>query len=118
MLSKISLVFGGALTLLPHLAFSAVKVSAGSVELPSADIESICRDARSETVPEMRSSAYQACVRDERSAFEQLRQGWGHYPADARLTCMEAGDVVPLSYVELQTCLEMQPGGNLAVGVP
>lgn len=118
MLSKTNLAFACALAVVPHLAFAAVNTSAGGVELPKANVESICWDAGSEAVPEMRSSSYEACVRDERSAFEQLRQGWAHYPADARLTCMEPGDVVPLSYVELQTCLEMQPGGKLAVGVP
>ena len=34
------------------------------------------------------------------------------------MTCAEPGDEVPVSYVELQTCLDMQPGGSLTFQGP
>ena len=124
MLRKINLAFVGALTVLPHLAFAA-DITIPSVDittpketsLPTANIESECRDAQATIDPELRSSAYEACVRDERSAFEQLRQRWAHFSTAARDTCIWPNGGVSLSYVALQTCLEMQPGGSLAVGV-
>jgi hypothetical protein len=123
MLSRINLAFVGALTLLPHLAFAAeitipsVDIAApkDTTSLPTVNIEGECRDAQATIDPELRSSAYEACVRDERSAFQQLRQQWAHYSAEARDTCIWPDSEV--SYVALQTCLEMQPGGSLAVGV-
>ena len=54
MLSKINLACIGALTLLPHLAFAA------GVTLPTANIESMCRDAQSAALPESKASAFQA----------------------------------------------------------
>lgn len=135
MLSRVNLALVGALIILPHAAFAADNSPNRSVEiaipqdpivgprtsvptsLPTANIESECRGAQATIDPELRSSAYDACVRDERSAFEQLRQRWAHYPAEARATCVWPDSGVSLSYVALQTCLEMQPGGSLAVGV-
>jgi hypothetical protein len=123
MLSRINLAFVGALTILPHFAFAA-EITIPSVDiaapkettsLPTVNIESECRDGQATIDPELRSSAYEACVRDERSAFQQLRQQWAHYSAEARDTCIWPDSEV--SYVALQTCLEMQPGGSLAVGV-
>jgi hypothetical protein len=104
-LSKIDLACVGALTLLPRLAFAA-----GAV-LPTADIESMCRDAQSAALPESKRSAFQTCVNDERKAFKELQQKWASFPAKARATCAEPNGM-SISYVELQTCLEMQPGGN------
>jgi len=135
MLSKVNLAFVGALTVLPHAALAADNYPSPSVEiaipkdpiagpgvsvptsLPTTNIESECQDAQSTIDPELRSSAYEACVRDERSAFDGLRRGWAHYSADARATCVWPESGILTSYVALQTCLEMQPGGSLAVGV-
>ena len=120
---KAIIAFVGALTVLPHLAFAAaitipsvdIMAPKDTMSLPTANLESECRDAQTAIDPELRSSAYEACVRDERAAFQQLRQRWAHYPAEARVTCVWPDSEV--SYVALQTCLEMQPGGNRAVGV-
>ena len=135
MLSKVNLAFVGALTVLPHAALAADNYPSPSVEiaipkdpiagprvsvptsLPTTNIESECQDAQSTIDPELRSSAYEACVRDERSAFDGLRRGWAHYSADARATCVWPESGILTSYVALQTCLEMQLGGSLAVGV-
>ena len=105
LLSKINLAWVGALTLLPHLA-----VAAGAT-LPTANIESMCQDERSAATPESKASAFQSCVNDERKALNELRRKWARYPTNARVTCAEPNGI-PISYVELQTCLEMQPGGS------
>jgi hypothetical protein len=133
MLSKINLACVGALTLLPHLAFAADATGPWSIETvapddatmaaaerpPTVSIDSICRDAQSAALPESKSAAYQSCARDESTAFKQLRQNWARYSTDDRVTCAEPGDDgVAISYVELQTCLEMQPGGSLTTQGP
>jgi hypothetical protein len=114
MLRKIFLAFVGAMTILPHAAFAVVALTDSP---PTANIERICGNARSAALPESKSSAYETCIHDERLSLEQLRQRWTSYPAGARATCVEPPGV-PISYVELQTCLEMQPGGSLIIGVP
>ena len=132
MLGKVSLAWLGALAVLPGLALAADGAYPGSMEsaapdeasvaladsLPTASIESICRDAQSAALPESKAAAYQACVHDERAAYDQLRQKWARYSAKARVTCAEPGDGAQISYVELQTCLDMQPGGSLTVEGP
>ena len=121
MLSGTNLAFVGTLTVLPHLAFAAditipsvnIVGSKDTTSLPTANIEGECRDAPT-IGPGSRPSGYGACVRDKRAAFEQLRQRWAQYSAEARASCVWPDSEV--SYVALQTCLEMQPGGSLAVG--
>ena len=117
MLSRLNFALVGALTIMPHLAFAADNTAYGSIALPTANIESICRDAQS-AAPELGPIAYDACIRDEHSAFEQLRQRWANYSVEARETCLEPGNVVPISYVEIQTCLQTQPGGSLTIPGP
>ena len=113
MLNTTKLAFVGALAIFAHAAFAAGDPRAAP--LPKTNIESACRDAQSAAPPEQRSASYQSCVHDERLAFEQLRQSWAKVPAAAREVCAEPDNGVPFSYVELQTCLEMQPGGTLTV---
>jgi hypothetical protein len=113
MSSKINLAFVGALTMLSLAAFAAKADAATSV--PNADIESICRDARSGALPEDSSLAFSACVHDERTALETLRRRWTSYSAEARGTCTAVADEITPSYVELLTCLEIQPGGRFGV---
>ena len=129
MSSRIGLAWIGALVVLPHLAFAADSAdpwsaaAGGTVvaladSLPTASIESICRDAQSAALPESKAAAYQSCLHDERAALKELRQKWAHYSAQARATCAEPGGGALISYVELQTCLDMQSGGSLASPVP
>jgi hypothetical protein len=108
-----TLACAGALTILPHLAFAA-----GADFLPTASVESICRDAQSAALPDSKAAAYQSCLHDERAALNELRQKWAHYSTQARATCAEPGGGAQISYVELQTCLDMQSGGSLAKPVP
>lgn len=82
--------------------------------VPTIDIESACRGARSAALPEDRAAAYDSCMRDEKDALAQLRQKWTQYSAEAHAACVEDGGFA-LSYVELRTCLEMQPGGSLSI---
>ena len=128
MSGKISLVWAGVLTILPHLALAADSagpraappadaIVALADSLPTASIEGICRDAQSAALPESRKAAYQSCLHDEGAARDQLRQKWARYSSAARMTCAEPGGV-PISYVELQTCLDMQSGGSLTKPVP
>ena len=132
MLSRISLACVGALTLLPHSALAANGADPWSIEtaapdeavlaladsLPTVSIESICRDAQSAALPESKAAAYQACVHDERAAYDELRKKWPRYSAKSRVTCAEPGGGAAISYVELQTCLDMQPGGSLTTEGP
>jgi hypothetical protein len=106
MLSRITLACAGALTILPHLA-----AAAGADSLPTASVESICRDAQSAALPESKAAAYRSCMQDEGAARDELRQKWAHYSAAARSNCAEPSQGVAISYVELQTCLDMQSGG-------
>ncbi len=82
--------------------------------LPSIDIESTCKSARTAALPEDQSAAYDSCMHDEKDAMEKLRSNWTKYSADAHAACNETGGF-SLSYVELLTCLEMQPGGSLSI---
>jgi hypothetical protein len=105
MLSKINLACVGALTLLPHLAVAA------DATLPTANVESMCQAEQSAAPPGSKASDFQSCVNDERKALNELRRKWASYPTKARATCA-VPDGISTSYVELQTCLEMQPGGS------
>ena len=105
MLSKINLAWVGALTLLPHLAFAA------GATLPTVNVESMCQSEKSAAPPGSEVADFQSCVNDERKALNELRQKWARYPIKARATCA-AVNGISISYVELQTCLEMQPGGS------
>jgi hypothetical protein len=109
MLSKINLACVGALTLLPHLAFAA------GATLPTENIEKWCRDTQSAVLLESKAADLRDCVNDERTAFNELRRRWASYPTDVRMACTPPAGA-PILYVELQTCLDMQPGGSLYEG--
>ncbi len=85
-----------------------------AISLPTINIETTCRSARAAALPEDQSAAYDSCMRDEQDARERLRGSWTKYSADAHAACNEEGGF-SLSYVELLTCLEMQPGGSLSI---
>ena len=106
MLSKIYLAYASALAILPHFAFAANS-------LPTVSVESICRDAPEAALSESKAAAYQNCLHEEIAARDQLRQNWARYPAHARATCAEPPGV-QISYVELQTCFDMQSGGSVS----
>ncbi len=82
--------------------------------VPSVDIQTTCRSARDAALPEDRAGAFQSCLRDEQDAKAQLQSKWKQYSASAHSACSETGGF-SFSYVELRTCLEMQPGGSLSM---
>jgi hypothetical protein len=82
--------------------------------VPSANIQATCRSAREAALPEDRSGAYDSCVRSEEAAKQKLQGKWKQYSLAAHAACSETGGF-SFSYVELQVCLEMQPGGSLSM---
>lgn len=85
-----------------------------AASLPTVDIENICRSARSAALPEDQPTAYAGCLREEQDARDQLRRNWAKYSPEAHEACNEDRALL-FSYVELLTCLEMQPGGSLSM---
>ena len=82
---------------------------------PAIDPDRICRNAHSAVTDEDAKAATDSCVRDEVAARDRLKAHWPHYSATARAACREDGVGVAPSYVEMWTCLEMQPGGSLSL---
>jgi len=81
--------------------------------VPNVDPESVCRSVRSNALPGEMASAYENCVNEERAAQEQVRKKWTKAPPGERSNCAPIKGI-PFSYVATLTCLEMQPGGDLA----
>jgi len=82
---------------------------------PAIDAATICKNAQASALPEDAKLAFDSCVRDEEAARDKLKERWPHYSAAVRSACLGDGGGVPPSYVELWTCLEMQPGGSLSL---
>jgi hypothetical protein len=78
---------------------------------PTTSLDNVCQGARIGLPPEDQARAVDVCVQDERTAREELQRKWARYSADMRETCAEPAGVT-FSYVELLTCLEMQPGSD------
>jgi hypothetical protein len=83
-----------------------------AASLPTTSLESVCEGAKVGSLPEDQASAFQVCVQDEKAARDELQKKWGHFSVSMRETCAEPAGVM-FSYVELLTCLEMQPGSDL-----
>ena len=82
---------------------------------PAMNADKLCSSAANASLPEDVKAAIHSCVRDEQAARDKLRSRWSHYSAAARATCVQDGAGVPVSYVEMFVCLEMQPGGSLSL---
>ena len=82
---------------------------------PAVDTAEICRSAQTSAQPADAKVAFDSCVRDEQATRDKLATRWPHYSATARSACLGDGGGVAASYVELWTCLEMQPGGSLSL---
>jgi hypothetical protein len=83
--------------------------------VPTIDVNRSCRGAESAALPADRASAYQRCVRDERTAREQLSTIWSRIPIGSRQLCTDVSTGFSPSYVELLSCLEMEAGGDARV---
>jgi hypothetical protein len=86
-----------------------------AASIPTSNLDSICQSAKVGALPEDQPKAFQACIQDEQTAKDQLRQKWGQFSTTARETCAETPGVA-FSYVELLTCLEMQKGSDFGAG--
>jgi len=86
-----------------------------SAALPTVEPATICKSAQVSVSQADAKAAFDGCLRDEQKARDKIKAGWAHYSAAARSACREDNSGVPTSYVELWTCLEMQPGGSLSL---
>jgi hypothetical protein len=105
----------GIFAMTPLIFLAAL--AASTAAMPTTDLQKICQNARAAAASEDQKTAYDACVRDEQAARDQLRKNWDHFPANARATCTGPEAVSP-SYVEVLTCLEMQSGADFSGGTP
>ncbi len=82
-----------------------------SAPVPNIDLETICRSAVVNALPEDRPKAHDSCVADEKAAQEAVKTKWMTVTPEGRADCgpMEG---IPASYVEMLTCLDMQSGGE------
>jgi hypothetical protein len=79
--------------------------------IPNYDIDKMCQSATS--IGYDQSSPTAACVRDEKAAKERLVKAWPTYPAPALRECTSNLQFdIGNSYVELETCFQMQDWKN------
>jgi hypothetical protein len=81
--------------------------------VPTTSLDGVCQGAKIGLPPEDQARAVQVCIQDESAARDELQRKWAHYSANMRETCAEPAGV-SFSYVELLTCLEMQPGSDFS----
>lgn len=90
----------------PFLILIALSGSA-----PTVDLESICRSATANALPEEKARAHDNCVSEEKAAREQVQKKWPTASPEGRADCSPMKGI-PTSYVAMLTCLDMQPGGD------
>ena len=77
---------------------------------PNYDISKMCQAA---TIIDNDKSSIDGCVQDEKAARDRISKGWSKYSTEAKQTCVGAAPRdVGNSYVELETCFEMQEWKN------
>jgi hypothetical protein len=74
---------------------------------PALDVPAICRGEAHGLPRDQQTAAYQMCLRDEKTAREEIQRNWTDFPAETRATCAMLGALV-FSYVELMTCIEIK----------
>jgi hypothetical protein len=78
--------------------------------VPNYDIDKICKSAAS--IGESQSPVA-GCLQDEKAAKDRLVKAWSTYPASARQECTSNLQFdIGKSYVELETCFQMQDWKN------
>lgn len=86
--------------------FFAILLAAAVSGVPNYDIDKMCKSAASIS---NESSAIGGCVSDEKASKDRLIKAWATYPAAARQTCVGNTQLdVGISYVEMETCFQMQ----------
>ena len=74
--------------------------------VPNLDVQSGCKDMANNQLN--KTTNYDGCLRDERTAREQLQKEWASYPADSHSQCIHLVTPPALpSYVTLQECLKL-----------
>lgn len=74
--------------------------------VPTLDVAASCKAATEISVSVAQS--YEACMKDENSAREQLQKSWQSFSAPERTRCSaEASMGGPASYVDLLVCLQI-----------
>ncbi len=74
--------------------------------VPSLDIDASCHDVA--TMDVNRGVNFESCMKDERSARDELRKEWGSYSAALQDQCLHLVTPPALpSYITLRQCLHM-----------
>jgi hypothetical protein len=89
-----------------HALLLLLALSNGAPNLP---IDKICASAKDAALQEDKKGSYDACVRDESSARDTLRQQWRQFPASVHADCTFSAGITE-SYVEMLTCMQMESG--------
>jgi len=80
-------------------------------QVPSVDIEQTCHNAADAMVGLLGGSTarndYEICLNSEKAAREQLEKDWANFSAADKAQCLQSKVYLP-SYVEWQTCMQME----------
>ena len=80
-------------------------------QVPTVDIEQTCHNAADAMVSLLGSSTarndFDICLSSEQAAREQLTKDWAGFSAADKAQCLQPGVYLP-SYVEWQTCMQME----------
>jgi hypothetical protein len=84
----------------------AILLAAAVSGVPNYDIAKMCKTANSISSS---GDAVGGCVADEKASKDRLIKAWATYPVAARQTCLGNEQLdVGISYVEMETCFQMQ----------
>ena len=78
---------------------------------PAISLESICRSARANALPDEQARAFENCVTQETEARAKVIAKWPKTSPETRADCAPLKGLPP-SYVAMLTCLDIQPGGD------
>jgi hypothetical protein len=80
-------------------------------QVPTLDVSASCKGAAAVVMAD--SQSFDACMRDENQAREQLAKSWQTFAVPLRSRCAsEASSEGIASYVELLVCLQVQSGAS------
>jgi hypothetical protein len=83
---------------------------AAQAQVPTVDIRQTCRAAASAMVQMMGSTSekdFEQCMGAEQAARDQIAKDWATYSAVDKERCLQTKVYLP-SYIEWQTCIEME----------
>lgn len=82
-----------------------------SDQVPKYNVEASCKGASAASVGMADAQSYNACMKEESQARDQLGPMWQAIPAGIRTRCSEeAGGGGLASYVELLVCIQIAGG--------